>query len=508
MLTCALLSGIYFFSARIYGDFCCILLSSENQTITDNYEILGISFFNNEYPLAHKNGMAKNNLSSYYKSLKILPLKEDSASTIIFYKENSNTCNKIAYRTEINETYVLPETNFQEKLKTNPLLPISLIISLISLLLSIILLTKFYINNLRIKKIIYLCFPIPSIILFCIIIFLTFNKIDDTLNHLNKVEALELNPDSQNIICISDTTGQSFEFTFSLDNKFWTDKDALINYISNIEVKDTFNTSKFIIQTWIFVYENTFHCHQEYTKTYFENFDCYLTNSIGHGLCSDRATLFCDIVEEKGYKTRIFNNPGTHTYPEVFDGKWKMMDVDYGTILINNNSEILSTEEIQNGAEHKLIHALNKMLFFQNAETFFTDTPSELISGQKYCSDNTKQIKYNPNMLNFSNFLLPANSTINMPLYDSVLMEYTAKIFIPTACNQMIKIPLVITSNNADMLVRLSKFDYFVSGENIEITALLNPMLFMNAKHLVVRSTNKLEITIDNHSNNSDIYYI
>ena len=181
MLSCTLLSGIYFFSARIYGDFYCILLSNENQTITDNYEILGISFFNNEYPLAHKDGMAKNNLSSYYKSLKILPLKEDTASTILFYKEDSNTCNKIAYRTEINENYDLPETNFQEKLQTNPLLPISLIISLISLLLCIILLTKFYINNLLIKKIIYLCFPITSIILSCIIIFLTFDKIDDAI---------------------------------------------------------------------------------------------------------------------------------------------------------------------------------------------------------------------------------------------------------------------------------------------------------------------------------------
>ena len=336
---------------------------------------------------------------------------------------------------------------------------------------------------------------------------MTCEKMTNPHQDLNQVQTFDLNPKSQNIICISDTSGQSFKFSFSLDNKFWSDKESIMDYISNIEVKDTFNTSKFIIQAWKFVYENTFHCYQKYTKTQFEVFDCYIINSIGHGLCHDRASLFCDIVEEKGYKTRIFNNPGIHTYPEVFDGKWNMMDEDYGVCFVDRNQNILSMEEIQN-SEHQLIRAKDKMSYFSNVETFFIDAPPDLNSGTKYCSKYTEQQEHHKSEFKLSNFSLPANSTIIMPIYDSTLMEYTAKIIIPTSNEQIIRIPLVITSHNADMFTHISSFDYIVSGENIEIIALLNPMLFMNAKNLTVSSTSKLKINVEPQYHSTDIYFI
>lgn len=507
MIVSSVLSSCYFFSARIYGDFTCILLSKENQNVTENYEIYGVSFFGNSYTLMQDNGIATNYPNAFCRLLRFEHKKGEPAESVLFYKQNASACNIIAYRPEINEINISSKTIFLEKLKTNPLLPIALIISLISLLLSIVLSIKFYIKNQRTKKILYWIFSSATAILSGTIIFLTYIKTDDKPHTLNQEQTIKLNPNSQNIICISDTTGRPFEFTFTLDDKFWSKKESLMDYISNIEVKDTFNTSKFIIQSWMFVYENTFHCYQEYTKTSFDNSTCHLINSIGHGLCSDRASLFCDIVSEKGYNTRIFNNPGTHTYPEVFDGKWKMLDVDYGIFFCDNKSEILSAKEIQNETEHKLIRVKEKMSFLSNAVTFFIDYPPNLNSGKDYGSEETNHVEYNTRELEFTNFLLPPNSTILMPIYDSIFMEYTAKIFIPSACNQVIRIPLFITSNNATLFVKLSSFEYLCSGENIEITALLNPMLFLNATSLSVHSTNNLKIKAQNHHDSSDIYY-
>ena len=352
--TLSIISAVYFYSARFYGNFNCILLSKDNQNVTENYEIYGVSFLGNKYALMQENGIATNDSSAFYRLLQFEHKKGESAESILFYKKNSYTFNKIAYSPEINEANVLQEANYQEKLKANLLLPISLFISLISLLLCIILFTKFHINNHRTKEIIYWLFPITTAIFFGIIIFLTYNKIDTSPQALTQGQTLNLNPNSQNIISISDTTGKPFEFTFSIDGKFWWDKDSLLNYISRIPVKDTFNTSKFIIQAWQFVYENTFHCYQNYPGTSHSNFDCYLLNSIGHGLCGDRAYLFCDIVEGKGYKARVLHHKDVHAFPEVFDGKWKMMDVDYGVCFLDKNYEILSTEEIQNGTAERI----------------------------------------------------------------------------------------------------------------------------------------------------------
>jgi hypothetical protein len=500
MIISSVLSSCYFFSARIYGDFTCILLSEKNQNVTENYEIYGISFFGNKYTLMQDNGIATNYPNAFCQILRFEHKKGEPAKSVLFYKQKASACKIIAYRTEINEIKVSTETIFLEKVKTNPLLLIALIISLISLLLGIVLFIKFYINNNQTKKILYWIFSPAPAILSGIIIFLTYYKTDYTPHTLNQEQTTKLNPNSQNIICISDTIGRPFEFTFTLDDKFWSNKESLMDYISNIEVKDTFNTSKFIIQAWRFVSENTFHCHQEYAESSLENFDSYLINSIGHGLCGEQTKLFCDIVEDKGYKARIFNNPGLHTFPEVFDKKWKMMDVSYGICFCNNNSEILSAEEINQRCEHRFIYANDKMSFFSNSKALFLDT--------KIFSSNTRQQEYSKSELNFSTFMLPANSQIMMPLYDSVLMEYTAKIIIPTASEQIIRIPLIITDYNADIFINLPSFEYIVSGQNIEITALLNPMLFLNATDLTVCSNNSLKIKVQKHQDSSDIYYV
>lgn len=141
-------------------------------------------------------------------------------------------------------------------------------------------------------------------------------------------------------------------------------------------------------------------------------------------------------------------------------------------------------------------------------ETFFLDAPPDLNSGTKYCSKYTEQQKHHKSEFKLSNFSLPANSKIIMPIYDSTLIEYTTKIIIPTSKEQIIRIPLVITSHNADMFTHISSFDYIVSGENIEIIALLNPMLFMNAKNLTVSSTSKLKINVEPQYDSTDIYFI
>lgn len=506
----SILSATYFFSARFYGNFHCILLDENNNIITENYEITGVTFFNYEYNLAQEQQYAYWSPNSYYKRLYFRRKTGESAKTIIFYNENLH----IAYKKtggshEINNMgNSLSLQDLQMKLNTNPLLRISLLSSIIFIFLGITLSIKFWIKSKKIKKVMYISvFSVTT----SFILFIQFIPPPQYNNNkeLPNTYSIDLNSDCQNLICITNNSEQPAEFTFSIDRKFWWDKDSLLNYISSIPVKDTFNTSKFIIQAWKFVYENTFHCYQEYTQTSHENFDCYLINSIGHGLCGNRALLFCNIAEEKGYKTRLYHNPNVHTFSEVFDGKWKMMDVDYGICLCDNNSEILSVEEIQNGTEHKLIRAKEKMSFLSNALTFFIDSPQNLNSGNDYGSENTTNIEYITSKLNFSNILLPANSTITMPIYDSILMEYTAKIFIPQACNQIIRLPLVITHNNAYIFVRTPySFEYFVSGNNIEITALLNPMLFLNAKNLTIHSTTALNIDVRCQQDSTDIYYI
>lgn len=502
----SILSVAYFFSARFYGNFHCILLDENNNIITDNYVITGVTFFNYEYNLAKEQQHAYWSPDSYYKRLILKHETGEYVKSVIFYNEKLN----IAYKktdcnNEINNMgNSFTFQNLQMKLDANPLLRISLLSCIFFILLGITLSVKFWIRSIKSKKIIYVSvvIVITSLILFFLFIPQPQHK---EQKELTDTYSIDLNSGCQNLICMTNNSGQPVEFTFSIDGKFWWDKDSLLNYISRIPVKDTFSTSKFIIQAWKFVYENTFHCYQNYPKASFDNFDCYLLNSIGHGLCGDRATLFCDIVGEKGYKTRILNRTDVHSFPEVFDGKWKMMDVDHGICFRGNNSEILSTEEILNGTAHTHIPAMDKMSFFSNALTFFIDCPSKLNSGEDYDFDH---ITYSANNLKLSNFLLPGNSTIKMPIYDSVLMEYTAKISISKVCHQIIRIPLFIIDNNADMFVKCSSFDYLVSGENIEITALLNPMLFINAKRLAVYSTNNLNINVAQSQDSTDIYYI
>lgn len=51
-----------------------------------------------------------------------------------------------------------------------------------------------------------------------------------------------------------------------------------------------------------------------------------------------------------GYKSRIYYLDG-HVVPEIFDEKWKMLDLHYNLYFTKNTSEIASVQELETNNE-------------------------------------------------------------------------------------------------------------------------------------------------------------
>jgi hypothetical protein len=218
-----------------------------------------------------------------------------------------------------------------------------------------------------------------------------------------------------------------------------------------------------------------------------------------------------------GYKTRIWNVKGLHVFPEVFNGnKWLMLDPDYGLLLRTEEGQIVSLDDIR--IDSFLVPVLSgRNNFICNPENMIDTFPIRLkniykndsLASYYMLTDKTLEDTY---------FKLPSGAKLTFPIFVDSLDTYILEVFIPGFYEGEIKIPLLINSliNNknkrTDSLLKCGVLydDFYIIGENIVISALINPLLFIpktNKKISLCYSTNNScfpEIKISDKSTNYD----
>lgn len=287
-------------------------------------------------------------------------------------------------------------------------------------------------------------------------------------------------------IVISDTSNCGLNFSFSLNNNFWFNPDSMLNYIRNIEVSDTFNTNKEIIQAWEFVCSNSFHFNPISENRYIHH-PGFLINSVGYGFCDDKSAALSLIWQKMGYNTRIHHVDGFHVFPEVYDcKKWKMLDPDYSLIYINKNG-IASLDEIRGNKDIIPVYCkLHKNNF--TAPGTLNDPYSEKFKksyNNSYLDNSVAEgIKWTE-----LHFIFPKKTTVEFPIIIDTISSPLCRITIPGNYIGLVQIPLIVKSIDNAMIISCSTIDeydkdvllyagnLFLLGNNIVIYAYLNPLL-------------------------------
>lgn len=497
-----LMCSLYFIKISIYGNQRILFYDNDNNNITQNFDVSGITFMGKEYNLFNQGDYIVINSSSYFCKLKInyIDTLLNDYKVIMYDIDND----KVPATTLDKETNIIKkkkqELDLYNKINSNYLLKYLFIFGIFHFIFTIFLIFLFFFK----RKCTIFLFTLPILIFIAIIlIILNLNQKQINLKPISNQLSLHSTDTTYSIVNVSDTLGLESIFTFSVDNKFWFHEDSLIRYIHSIPVNDTFGTRKEIIQAWKFVYSNTFHS---------VNFKCdnkttdLMLNSIGFGLCDNRTLIFCSIIETLGYKIRIIDLKDQHTFSEVYDNKWKLLDVDYG-LAFEESGYLLSVEELKSADKFNAIQAAFPMKFLNNIASFIDTIPPGLID--KYCSDSI--VISEPYTLQFINskFILPPYFSMQMPIFDSILKTHLIKIGIPRVNDYIIKLPLLVERvYNVEKFIRLSYDTYLISGSDIEIYLRINPLLFLNSKTFNIYSETKNipEISSSIISSRNDMY--
>lgn len=496
----------YTAAVKFYRPFYITVSNKESASITDLFEIYGVSYFGDTTNLNPKDGRFYNCDKCYFVKLGIrnnyfikdtLIVKYfDADEVLIEYVINGKDSS--LFNTNCKACGLLDKISLVSFIKK-----ITLILVLICIFLIILLIQSkkilLYIKRKRIEShVLYIRILLFILIGFAIVllyIFLIVNKLVPETKNFNNSIVVEHRLESvydEYVITIEDTARVGLEFVFSLNGNFWFSADSLLASVRNMDVDKVFEQDKEIVQAWKFVSNNTYHRMPETKFINNRIFDkpSILLNSLGYGSCSNRAQALCTIWENMGYKTRIWNVKNLHSFPEVFNGnKWAMLDPDYGLLLLTEEGQIASLNDIQ--FDTLLVPVMSGGDdFICNTENMIDTFPIRLKN--VYQNDTLSSYYMLPDKeIDDMFFKLPVGAKLIFPIYIDSLASYVLKVFIPGFFDGEVNIPLLINSvvNNENMLTdSLSRcgvlYDSFtICGENIVISALINPLLFIPKKN-------------------------
>jgi hypothetical protein len=188
---------------------------------------------------------------------------------------------------------------------------------------------------------------------------------------------------------------------------------GLLNQIASYDPEE----SKAYLQAWKFVRDHSQHYAPLSPLEWFHH-PVLFFNSAGFGICDDQAEALYHLWTAMGYEARLWGLSG-HVVPEVFaDGKWQLLDPDFGTYYLNDSGEIASIEEISR--DPTLIYNPRSML-----EDYLPGAYSEGVAAlyastddNRFCSSTVDLGPQCAGPASFKNgdfFTLPGQSTLELP---------------------------------------------------------------------------------------------
>lgn len=498
--------GLYFkyvSEINYYGDFCITVTNSDSCCISDDFIVCGLSHFGDTIPISLTEQGFCNYKNSYFVKLLIknkyvysdeVCVNFNSGSLNTFFKEEVLVGNKFGQLfIDYHDCRIFKKIQHSKYLLYLTIFVFVLSVFLMIVIIrakSICLLIQNVCRNNDLTRFCVFLFIFVSLIAIAFYLHKNDQKPNYSLSEFSNVISFNyfLQNESEGYqIVIEDKLNVGLDFVFEVNGNFWFNNDSILYDIKNQDVKNVSEKHKEIIQVLKFVTENTYHRYP--SQSMYDNDvlqePILLLNSTGFGLCSDRANVLCALLEGLGYKTRIRNLKGLHSFPEIFDGtKWVIVDPDYGLYFVNSHNDLLSLQELSID-KNIILRRVNVESFICNFENVVNPLPKRLID--IYMNDSLAIYSEARKVeLSETNFVLPPKSKIIFPLYDDILGTYLMKIRIPGNYAGKVKIPLLVYNiENNQNAITDSLLDYAllydefeVSGKEMIIYAFINPLLF------------------------------
>ena len=486
----------YVKSAKYYGEFTLSLFDREGTNITQKFEFYGVSYFGDTITLYPEKLEYKNKSQVYLKSLIVNSLYADDSIEINLQDDSLNSAFQ-GFNKGNNIIQLSCNENIIDKIVSIKNFRYLFVLIFVSLLISVLfLIFDKEIFKLLNKKIIkyFLLLLLVLIIVVAIVLFVRKfkNAQPDLVYYPDFCYETIINyslkdPVSGLKIEIKDTSNSRLEFIFSLNDKFWFNESDFKRNLFLMDVDSAYKTPGEIIKAFKLVSNYTYHkCpHEKIQKAEVLNNPYLLLNSIGGGLCNNRAVAISVLSNSLGYNSRLISVNG-HAFAEVFNkNKWIMLDPDYGLFFVNSIHNIASIKQVRSDSVI-IPQVLNNKIFINNLENYYNPFPERLkdlyLSETQYCNScNTKLSNLD------SYFSLPAQSVVSFPIYCDSIGSYLMRIKISGDYFGKVRIPLLIHSINGNNLFNYYYLDsnlflydeFFISGKNIEILAFINPLLFI-----------------------------
>ena len=486
----------YMRTARYYGEFSLSIFDREGINITQEFEFYGLSYFGDTIELYPQKLEYKNKSQVYLKSLMVnsfysldsieVRLQDDSLTSVNQGFKKGNNVIKLACNESIRDKIISIKI-------FRYLFVLILVLFLISLLFVIFDKEVFKLLNKKIIKFFFLLILVLIIVVAIVLLVRKFHTNPSEVtyypdfNYETNFNYTLTNCNSELQIEIRDTSGSGLEFIFNLNDKFWFNENDFKRSLLNLNIDSTYGTPADILKAFKLVSNYTYHkCpHEKIQRAKVLNNPYLLLNSIGSGLCNNRAVALSFLTNSLGYRARLLSVDG-HAFSEVFNNdKWILLDPDYGLSLITSEQEIASISEIRNESDLRP-KVVSNCFFINNFENSFNPYPIRLEN--LYKRETLTSSFYNEKLSNQNSYFeLPKGSTVTFPLFCDSIDSYLMKVNISGNYFGKVRIPLLIHSIRGNSLYDYYYLDtnmflydeFFVSGTNIEILAFINPLLFI-----------------------------
>lgn len=323
--------------------------------------------------------------------------------------------------------------------------------------------------------------------------------------------------DSTYIIQIDNLKEHPIKFNLNINDIFPLDDNKLRLEIEKMSFEKKISSEK---SAWLFVSNHTFHS-KPLTIDSWQHHPLLFLNSIGGGLCDDKASVLAKLWMTLGDSSRIIGLNG-HVVPEVFvNQKWQMFDPDNSVYYCNEGEQPQSVNELELSKDSILISNCNST--FVNPIFKFQNPISRYITGLYQSDDNEDvthwHLNYSSDVTN--DFVLPPYSNLKI-IYNKVTGITNLLITLTSKSKGQLKVPLVPYEVSGKAQFQVNNKDVYINNETIllpqkqfhseievvnvdkqtEINYLINPKLnvFKDNNSLVLNSSDSLSIKIKSQS--------
>ena len=163
-----------------------------------------------------------------------------------------------------------------------------------------------------------------------------------------QVKVLSTTSPQETFLRISNPGKESVHFKLKVNNALFGNEDDIVSEIHRMN--DEFPNEPLERKAWRFVKDRTQNGPGVTDKNW-QHAPGILLNSIGYGMCDDRASVLAFLWKKLGMQTRVWTLNG-HVVPEVqVDGKWHMYDPTYEVYYLNAGNTVASVAEISEKPE-------------------------------------------------------------------------------------------------------------------------------------------------------------